>query len=297
MQINIYKDKMLGARLFGTSVLYSTQPIPREDVPQGWYCYDLRGTARHPDEPHALVDKTKENHTGSVLSRLPLKNGRSQYRLVKNMFQMTGTNPSLAEFCAAENVCCPEIPLRHQMRPASPEEAGFFYAQTPEKDEEMGAIGHVRIDFGHEGKEFWHSWWPRGPEELNTQEFRDELGKVVNDLRQSVLKDLSSMRRHCYGSEGAIEGGSCCQNYGFTLETERYLYRLRCNPIKGDYQAYLSCFDKQTQHMGLTEQGRQSMRDATDPALPHSYEWYVIEHINTPERRLDHQLPDRKSVV
>ncbi len=56
MQINIYKDKMLGARLFGASVLYSAAPIPREDVPQGWYCYDLRGTARHPDEPHALVD-------------------------------------------------------------------------------------------------------------------------------------------------------------------------------------------------------------------------------------------------
>lgn len=38
MQINIYKDKMLGARLFGASVLYSAAPIPREDVPQGWYC-------------------------------------------------------------------------------------------------------------------------------------------------------------------------------------------------------------------------------------------------------------------
>ena len=51
LQINIYKDKMPGACLFGASVLYSAKPIPREDVPQGWYCYDLRGTARHPDDP------------------------------------------------------------------------------------------------------------------------------------------------------------------------------------------------------------------------------------------------------
>lgn len=56
MQINIYKDKMSEARLFGASVLYSAKPIPREDVPKGWFCYDLRGTARHPDEPRALVD-------------------------------------------------------------------------------------------------------------------------------------------------------------------------------------------------------------------------------------------------
>ena len=297
MQINIYKDKMLGARLFGASVLYSAAPIPREDVPQGWYCYDLRGTARHPDEPHALVDLAEENHAGSILSCLPLKKGGSQFRLIKDMFQMTGTNPSLAEFCAEEKIRCPETPVRHQLCPASPEDAGLFYAQTPEKDEELGAIGHVRIDFGHNGRGgFYHTWWPRGPEELNTREFRDELDKVVNDLRKGVLKDLPSMRRYCYGSKGAIAGGSCCQNYGFTLETGRYLYRLRCNPIEGDYQCYLSCFDKQAQQMGLTEQGRQSLQNAADPTLPHSYEWYVIEHINTPERQVTHQLPLEEAI-
>nr|WP_251318068.1 LPD28 domain-containing protein [Flintibacter muris] len=127
MQINIYKDKLLGAHLFGASVLYSTKPIPREDVPQSWYCYDLRGTARHPDEPHALVDKAEENHFGSILSYLPLKNRRSQFRLVKNMFQMTGTSPTLAEFCAEEKIRCPETPIRHLLRPASPEDAGLLY--------------------------------------------------------------------------------------------------------------------------------------------------------------------------
>ena len=146
MQINIYKDKMLDARLFGAPVLYSSQPIPREDVPQGWYCYDLWGTARHLDNPHALADMAEENHAGSVLSYLPLKKARSQFRLVKVMFQMTSTNPSLAEFCAEEKIRCPETPIRHQLCPASPEDAGLFYAQTPEKDEELGAIGHIRID-------------------------------------------------------------------------------------------------------------------------------------------------------
>ena len=98
MQINIYKDKLLDARLFGASVLYSAHPIPREDVPQGWYCYDLRGTARHPDEPYALVDRAEDCHAGSVLSELPLKSGRSLKRLVKDMFRLAGTNSTLAEF-------------------------------------------------------------------------------------------------------------------------------------------------------------------------------------------------------
>ena len=29
-----------------------------------------------------------------------------------------------------------------------------------------------------------------------------------------------------------------------------------CNPIEGDYQAYLSCFDKQAQRMALAEQAQ-----------------------------------------
>ena len=92
-----------------------------EDVPWRWYCYDLRGTAQQPTVPHALVDHTEENCVGSVLSYLPLKKGGSQFRLVKDMFQMTGTNPSLAEFCAEEQIRCPETPICHQLCPAAGE--------------------------------------------------------------------------------------------------------------------------------------------------------------------------------
>ena len=135
MQINIYKDRMQKAHLFGAPVLYSDRPIPREDVPQGWYCYDLRGTAEDPRRPYSLVDQVEKNHAGSVLSYLPLKSGRSQSRLVKDMFQLEPASVTLSKFCSDEKIRCPEIPLRHMLRPASPEEAGLFYAQTPESDE------------------------------------------------------------------------------------------------------------------------------------------------------------------
>ena len=125
----------------------------------------------------------------------------------------------------------------------------LFRSLPPEQDEELGAIGHVRIDFGRDGDGFWHTWWPRGPEGLNTPEFQEELDQVVGQLRRGVLKDFSSMLRRCHTSGGEISGGTCCQNYGFVVETERYRYCLRCNPVRGDYQAYLSCFDLQGQEM------------------------------------------------
>ena len=64
---------------------------------------------------------------------------------------------------------------KYVMRPASPDEAGLFFALPPEQDEALGAIGHVRIDFGRAGNEFWHTWHPRGPSELNSPEFKVEL--------------------------------------------------------------------------------------------------------------------------
>ena len=133
-------------------------------------------------------------------------------------------------------------PPAFRVRPAQPEEAGAFFAQTSEQDAQMGAIGHVRMDFGGSGKEFWHTWHPRGSEDLNTPEFKAELQQVVDKLRETVLKDLSSMRRFCHENGGKISGG-WTQNYGYVVETERYEYCLRCNPVQGDYQAYLSCFD------------------------------------------------------
>ena len=70
---NIYKDELQAARLFGAPVLYSAQPIPREDVPRELYCYDLRGTAKEPDVPYSLVDAApEETRLATVLSYLPL---------------------------------------------------------------------------------------------------------------------------------------------------------------------------------------------------------------------------------
>ena len=75
MSINIYKDELQNVWLFGQSVLYTEQPILREEVPEGWHCYDLRGTASDPKRPHELLDRTNQNFAGSILSAVPLMRG------------------------------------------------------------------------------------------------------------------------------------------------------------------------------------------------------------------------------
>ena len=107
---------------------------------------------------------------------------------------------------------------RFHIHPARPDEAGLFYTPHPEEDKRRGTIGHIRMDFGRSGNELWHTWWPRGPEELNSPAFKAELQEVVDTMREDVLKSRFAMERFCYDHGGKITGGYV-QNYGYIVET------------------------------------------------------------------------------
>lgn len=252
------------------------------------------------------------------------------------------------------------------LRPASREEAGLFYSELDEaRDEALGTVGHLRMDFGSGGKEFWSTWWPHNGDQLNVPAFQRELQAVVDTLhRDGPLKDLQEMRRWCQANGGQItEDG---RSYGYIAETDHYRYCLRCTPYQGEYNGYLYIYDLRQQAMaqqnrpigrttfangeqreyydaqtyltaiwqelpyrnvtgfryetltddpqvrkavddiildfageenprracnyGLTEAGKQALRDAADPSLPHTYAWFVLTDCNTPEEQIHRDL-------
>ena len=252
------------------------------------------------------------------------------------------------------------------IRPASIEEAGLFYSQMDEtEDTVLGTVGHIRMDFGASGKEFYHTWWPHNGDQFNTGEFKDELQKFVDMLRaDGPLTNLASMRNYCYQHGGKItEDGRC---FGYIAETEHYRYCLRCTPSPGEYQGYLYSYDLRQQRMaqqakpvgrityasgeeqtftdtqkyldtirkelqyqattgfryetltddpavrkavddilldfageenprrgcnyGLTEAGKQALREAADPDRPHIYAWFVMTDCNIPGEQIYRDL-------
>lgn len=235
MTINVWSDSMQHIELLGKPALFSDSRVDRSTVPDGWYVYDLRGSDYDPDLISTLEARVIVNYAGSILTPEPVIFPDGQdYLDVKGQTDFLDEEITLIDFCRQHEM---PIPSRYQIRPASFDEAGLFYAMKPEEDQRLGCIGHVRMDFGHRGKEFWHTWWPRGPEELNSPEFKAELQQVVDELRTGVLKDLSSMSKYCWSHGGEV--GNWPSNYGYIVETENYRYCLRCNPVPGDYQAYV----------------------------------------------------------
>lgn len=74
MSINIWTDSMQHAALLGKPVLFTNWLIQRDIIPDGWYCYDLRGTHKSPSTRTTLVD-----HAADYLTMLGMLKGENEY--------------------------------------------------------------------------------------------------------------------------------------------------------------------------------------------------------------------------
>lgn len=365
MSINIWTDSMQHAALLGKPVLFTNWLIQRDIIPDGWYCYDLRGTHKSPSTRTTLVDHAADYHAGTVLSPIPLKHEGTASRRVNGTFYLLREEMTLEQFCEEHDLAYPQDNREFVLRPASLDEVGLFYSEE-KLDEALGTVGHLRMDFGHGEKEFWHTWWPHNEDRFNTPEFKEVLQRFVDDLRQTgLLKNLGAMDAYCWQHGGSITEDR--RSYGYIAETENYRFCLRCTPFPGEYQGYLYCYDlcqqemyrqehpvvgrvtfasgeqqeftdskallqaireelpfrsttgfrfetltddpevkkavddilldfagednsRRTCNYGLTETGKQALRKAADPSIPHTYAWFVMADTNTPQEIIRQDL-------
>ena len=205
--INAKTEEFQHVELFGKYALFTNGRIDRSTVPRGWYCYDLRGSDDDPGELCYIEEHVAVNHAGSILMPKKLElpaSGRLDARDALGFLDEGGM--TLREFCELHDLPCPAEEEEYHIRPARPDEAGLFYAQPPGEDERLGTVGHLQMDLGRGGKEFWRIWWP-SVEEGNSPVFKTELEAVVATLRKNVLKDRFAMERFCRRHDGKISGG------------------------------------------------------------------------------------------
>ena len=66
------------------------------------------------------------------------------------------------------------------------EENRLLYSDTGET-KELGCIGHLRGDFGHDGKEFWTTWFPHENHEKNDEVFeRYSTGLSICAVKKEI---------------------------------------------------------------------------------------------------------------
>ena len=136
--------------------------------------------------------------------------------------------------------------MKYKLENVSSEEQSYLYAPVENDIHSETRIGHLRGDFGRDGDEFWHTWFPFN-EEMNVPKFKIDLGAVVDWLRSDteypLLKDRKSMDAVCRRyPENRMENQWHADWYCFKIMTEKYMYFIRCFTGRGDYNFYVYCY-------------------------------------------------------
>ena len=72
-------EKYQEIELFDKPGLFSNGRIARDTLPEGVYCYDLRGSDYDPGDPIYVEDRVGVNHAGSVILAEPLDLSKEWY--------------------------------------------------------------------------------------------------------------------------------------------------------------------------------------------------------------------------
>lgn len=131
---------------------------------------------------------------------------------------------------------------------AAPAEEQIYCYSTSDEAQENACIGHLRGDFGTDGEGFFTSWTPHTGKIMAEEAhkvFCTELDHVVSALRENgLLKDRATMAKHIARWQEARIPLSDCVQLALCIETQRRLFYLRCNPMRGEYNFYLYAYRK-----------------------------------------------------
>ena len=133
--------------------------------------------------------------------------------------------------------------MHYALRPMERSERQFSYSNSDQISLQTGLIGHLRADMDTDGTGFFSSWFGYN-DDLKTEEFKKEFDGVINSLRAEghFLKNRKALAIYCYSHPDTSFGND--REYGVTAVTEDYIYLLRLNPNKGEYNLYCYCYKK-----------------------------------------------------
>ena len=67
MAVNARTEEFQHIEVFDKPALFTNGRIARDTVPEGWYCYDIRGSDDDPGALCYMEENVVVNHAGSVL--------------------------------------------------------------------------------------------------------------------------------------------------------------------------------------------------------------------------------------
>lgn len=107
MSVNAREEEYQEVELFGKPALFTNSRIDPGTIPEGWFCYDLRGNDYDPGRPVTIEPGVVVNHAGTILAPEPVKFRKGQtFRCLRDGLNFVGGNVGLKEFCEDHGITC-----------------------------------------------------------------------------------------------------------------------------------------------------------------------------------------------
>ena len=158
------------------------------------------------------------------------------------------------------------------VRRAARDEQNFAYTQDDATLAASGAIGHLRVDMGQGGEEFYADWTDHAangvPDGFNA--YFDALISALrtNPAFDKMLESREALSRYCYGHRGGRIPNED-NSYAFRVDGGEYSVLLRLTPNRGEHNVYAYCYSREALDRTLAEM-QDARAQAYVPVYRHS---------------------------
>lgn len=137
MSVDARTEQFEHVELFDKQALFTNARIDPATVPEGIFCYNIRGSDDDPGELCTLELRVGVNHAGSILTAEEIKLPESGYLNIRDEINFLGEDMTLDDFCKAyqaktaeKSVLADLAQKKAAVRQNSPEQAAHKAART-----------------------------------------------------------------------------------------------------------------------------------------------------------------------
>jgi|GEM_PF-633631 hypothetical protein len=90
--------------LYGSPAMFTNARVDRPTVPEGLFCYDIRGSDDDPGALCMIENHVCVNHAGTVIGTVDYLLGKDGYKVIGEGINFLGDEITLDEFCGRYGV-------------------------------------------------------------------------------------------------------------------------------------------------------------------------------------------------
>lgn len=200
--------------LFDKPALFSNGRVDREKLPEGLFCYDLRGGDADPGAPVTVEDRVVVNHAGSVILAEPLDFGGDDYLALGEDMNFLGGDTSLKHFY--ERMYPEKVEKDRNTEEVEAESVSFAVCSYYGIETNENSFGYIAS-------------WSKGRELKELRSSLETINKTADGLITDIDRHFAEICKE-QGIDLSAEQTEQCQNEQFYRVNEaQYLHIQRCD--------------------------------------------------------------------